>query len=72
MRGEIENVHEEKKRKEMKWNEKKWHWMDLKIYENRECEYKIRRNKNKFKKELVSMEVKYKQREKDEIIVSTF
>ena len=44
--------------------------MDLKIYENRECEYKIRRNKNKFKKELVSMEVKYKQREKDETIVN--
>ena len=44
--------------------------MDLKIYENRECEYKIRRNKNKLKKELVSMEIKY--REKDEIIVSTF
>ena len=46
--------------------------MDLKIYENRECEYKIRRNKNKLKKELVSMEIKYKQREKDEIIVLTF
>ena len=46
--------------------------MDLKIYENKECEYKIRTNKDEFKKELVSMAVKYKQREKDEIIVSTF
>ena len=46
--------------------------MDLKIYENRECEYKIKTNKNELKKELVSMKIKYKRREKDEIIVSTF
>ena len=46
--------------------------MDLTIYENRECEYKIKTNKNELKKELVSMNIKYKQSEKDESIVSTF